>query len=166
MQILFALWWSGESMRKICCLCKWKLTFQNYFCFCRYYEKFDLCGFIQNMNHRNRWLQFFKLTKHMQEGFTCRPQHPTAFNIEALCTTRYWIPAFTARKTRSLCVVALQENGERSGINAQIDTGPQIPHIIPDLIKFWQKSNKAFYLKVNYFHSKLHHNLPSFIWSS
>lgn len=43
---------------------------------------------------------------------TCRPQQPTAFMMEALWMTLYGIPACTALRTRSLCVVALQEHSE------------------------------------------------------
>lgn len=42
---------------------------------------------------------------------TCRPQQPTAFMMEALWMTLYGIPAFTALSTRSLWVVALQDDG-------------------------------------------------------
>lgn len=41
---------------------------------------------------------------------TCRPQQPTAFMMEALWMTLYGIPEFTALSTRSLWVVALQED--------------------------------------------------------
>lgn len=44
---------------------------------------------------------------------TCRPQQPTAFMTEALWMTLYGIPAFTARNTRSLWVVALQGEWEK-----------------------------------------------------
>lgn len=44
-----------------------------------------------------------------QDG-TCRPQQPTAFMMEALWMTLYGIPAFTALRTRSLWVVALQQD--------------------------------------------------------
>lgn len=37
---------------------------------------------------------------------TCRPLHPTAFRIEALCTTWYGTFASLALSTRSVCVVA------------------------------------------------------------
>lgn len=38
---------------------------------------------------------------------TCKPQHPTAFIIEALCITSTGMFFSFALKTRSLCVVAL-----------------------------------------------------------
>lgn len=51
-----------------------------------------------------RWLdQLWK-----RKSFTCSPQQPTAFRMEALWMTRYSIPAFTALRTRSLWVVALK----------------------------------------------------------
>lgn len=39
---------------------------------------------------------------------TCRPEQPMAFMMDALCTTLYSIPFSFARKTRSVCVVALK----------------------------------------------------------
>lgn len=54
------------------------------------------------------------------ETFTCRPQTPTAFIMDALCTTLKGISRLLARKIISVCVVA--PNGSPMTSNATSPT--------------------------------------------
>lgn len=54
------------------------------------------------------------------EVATCSPQHPAAFNIDALWMTLNWIPFWIARVTRSVWVVALQKQWCRIWMNVML----------------------------------------------